>query len=228
MIYRKKLYFINSIVCCLIIVIAGGTSAFGQKRRSPSGYTEAEFRVKHEKLKASKDRLNELKERGYSPKIIDEARTMLNIAEEEFGETTLVAVKPLFILAELLGNQRLYKEADEYFEKLYSITESGEEVSPIYAIGYRLRIAMAYLRWNKFRKAEFALLKAREILESESGTSKTIFSYKELKQFQEPAISKKFYNSFTNQINAELKTVYEMMEINGIIPKREVKDPPDE
>jgi len=191
----------------------GSTNTLSQGLKPYKNYTEAQVRTKFEKLTSSMDRVTELKELGYYPKTIDEARRTVRIAEEEFGKTSSVAIKPLFTLSELLGKYKFYEEADRSFEKIYMITESGDDASTVSAIAYRVRIARLYVAWNKFKKAELTLLKAQEIVESTVNTSRSKFSSANWKQDQ-VKLPDPIYAVFTKQINAELEKIYALLEVN--------------
>jgi len=198
-------------------VIIASTNAFSQNRQLNEKYTETQLQTKFERLNAAMDRVAKLKKRGYMPKAIEGAREAVAIAENEFEETNIIVVKPLFALVELLGKQRRYEEAERTLEKIYTIIGSGEEdTTTIYAIGYRMWIAKLYIKWNKFDEAESTLMAAQKIIKNA-----------EWKAFQKPAIythTDSSFAGFKRSINTELEKVHALQEVNRFNIKKKKKD----
>jgi len=175
-----------------MVITIGSTTALSRDRKPKKEYSEAELRVKYERLNITMERAKKLKQRGYMPKAIDESKESVKIAEKEFGETSFIVIRPLLALAEVQGKRRHYAEAEQTFEKIYVIIASGDETTIVYGIAYRLRIARLYLKWNQFERAEITLLEAQRIID----TSKTYFGH------------------YNRSIDVELKKVEGLKEAN--------------
>jgi tetratricopeptide (TPR) repeat protein len=175
-----------------MIVAIEGANAIDQDQKPAKAYTESQLRAKHDRLSDAMDRAAKLKKQGFMPRAIEEARSAVIIAKEEFGEMDLIAINPLLNLVELLGGQKLYEEAEESIEEIYTLVQSRGESGLLYGLAYRLRIAKLYVQWNMFDKAEATLLTARQIVD----TSNHVF------------------DNYTKPINAELKKVYDLKEMN--------------
>jgi len=188
-------------------MVITSTVAFSKDKKRTRKYTGTQLKAKFDRLNTSVNRVIELKKRGHMPKAIEEANYTVEIAEEEFGVTSISVLKPLLTLAELFGKQRRYEEAEKSLEKIYIIIESGEDVTSIYAIGYRIKIARLYIQWNKFDEAESTLMTAQNIIkisELKSARDSTI----RIKSTYRP------FANFTRSINTELEKVHDLQEIN--------------
>lgn len=181
-----------------MIMTMGSTNVLGQYRKSKREPTAAELRVKYERLNTSMERVRQLKKRGYMPKAIEEARKSVEIAEKDFGPTSTTVIRPIMTLAELQGKRRHFDEAEESFEKIYTIIASGDEADIVYGIAYRIAIARLYLKWNNVEKAEATLLKAQLIID----------------------LSGHYFGHYTKSIKKELRNVEAWREANSYSIKR--------
>jgi len=188
-------------------MILTSTDAFSKDKKWSKEFTGTQLRAKFDRLYTSANRVAALKKRGYMPKAIEEANYTVEIAEEEFGVTSINVLKPLLTLAELLGKQRRFEEAEKSLEKIYIIIESGEDVTSIYSIGYRIKIARLYIKWNKFEKAELTLMAAQRIIKDF-----------EIKRAQNSTIYTEYtygpFAGFTKSINTELEKIHALQEAN--------------
>jgi hypothetical protein len=193
------------VVSCLTVTAIGATLTFGKDQRSAREYSASELRAKYGRLNTSTERVDRLKERGYLPKAIEEAKNSVAIAEEEFGMASLTVINPLLTLIELLGRQKLYEEAEMSINKMYAIIDVDDEALTGYAIGYRIRIAQIYVQWNMFEKGESTLISAQNIIKASTSTrpkdSRYVFTTSE-------------HDQYTQSINTLLAKIHTLKEAN--------------
>jgi len=187
-------------------MIIASTDAFSKDKKRTKEFTGTQLKAKFDRLHTSINRVAVLKKRGYMPKAIEEAKYTVEIAEEEFGVTSISALKPLLTLAELLGKRRRYEEAEKSLEKIYIIIEAGEDATSIYAIGYRIKIARLYIQWNKFEKAELTLMAAQRIIKD--------FDIRRAQKSTIYTVTYGPFANFTKSINTELEKIHALQEAN--------------
>jgi len=202
---RRILFIALNLVSCLIIAAMGGSNALSQNRRTDNKYNKAKNLTKHQRLNASKERVALLKKRGHMPKVLEEAKKTVEIAEEEFGKGNLVVLRPLLTLAGFQGDQKLFEEAEKTVNKIYSIVDSEETATKIYAIGFRIMIARLYIQWNMFDKAESTLMITQIIIQESKSDSVIDSRYR---------FTSHYSDRFTESINTELEKIYVLKEAN--------------
>jgi len=203
--HDRTLKLIEKISLCVLILLLAGSNATGQQSKSERKLTPSQKKAKYEKLRASVERVEDLKKRGHRPKTIAAARESVEIAEEEFGKDSFVIINPVFTLAGLLGDDRQYEAAEKEFKKIYAIIDSDKENYTGYAAGYRIWIARLYIDWNMPEKAEAVLNEAKVAINMSK------LKYIDDRRYK---FDNDYFGQYTKSIELEMQRIEELKEAN--------------